>query len=303
SREHDALIFIRRNFAFPRRVAPELYMKPSPRKQRARGMPGARCTRSLVCSVLVAHECSHHGRTGTPGIPARNGFNGFLRALPGDRACLSPSSAVLLADLTPASRRQDHTTSPSAATSFVRAPLARPTLPRPPHPAPTFVTMANAPPRDGTAPVLNLIWVCGEAEYFCKGGWTPNSLICPSGKSARVPAALFDDSPRRNRGHQQRDQHIVAGQRQAEKAPLHFVAADHFYRVEALQQVSGAAEIADRAGAVGRPLPKMPFDAGVIGAEPGIAECGGCENCEARDQHRARGIPRRGERHQRAERD
>jgi hypothetical protein len=48
-------------------------------------MPGARCTRSLVCSVLVAHECRHHGRTGTPGIPARNGFNGFLRALPGDR--------------------------------------------------------------------------------------------------------------------------------------------------------------------------------------------------------------------------
>src|SRR3979411_502243 len=28
-----------------------------------------------------------------PGIPARNGFNGFLRALPGDRACLSPSLA------------------------------------------------------------------------------------------------------------------------------------------------------------------------------------------------------------------
>ncbi len=23
-------------------------------------MPGARCTRSLVCKVLVAHECSHH---------------------------------------------------------------------------------------------------------------------------------------------------------------------------------------------------------------------------------------------------
>jgi hypothetical protein len=28
-----------------------------------------------------------------PGIPARNGFNGFLRSLPGDRAFLSPSSA------------------------------------------------------------------------------------------------------------------------------------------------------------------------------------------------------------------
>src|SRR5258708_6065904 len=45
-----------------------------PKKQRARGMPGARCTRSLVCSVLVAHECRHHGRTGTPGIPAREWF-------------------------------------------------------------------------------------------------------------------------------------------------------------------------------------------------------------------------------------
>jgi len=27
-------------------------------------MPGARCTRSLVCSVLVAHECSHREFTG-----------------------------------------------------------------------------------------------------------------------------------------------------------------------------------------------------------------------------------------------
>jgi hypothetical protein len=70
----------------------------------------------------------------SPGIPARNGFNGFLRALPGDRACLSPSSNEYgfvcpvgptwpPLDLTPASRRQDHTTSPSAATSLVSAPL------------------------------------------------------------------------------------------------------------------------------------------------------------------------------------
>jgi hypothetical protein len=103
--------------AFPRREAPELCRNHSP--MRARGMPGARCTRSLVCSVLVAHECSHHGRTGTPGIPARNGFNGFVRALPGDRAFLSPSPALVLADLTPASRRQDHTTSPSASAPFV----------------------------------------------------------------------------------------------------------------------------------------------------------------------------------------
>jgi hypothetical protein len=77
-------------------------------------MPGARCTRSLACKVKIAHELVTTVAPDSPGIPARNGFNGFLRALPGDRACLSPSSAHLGADLTPASRRQDHTTSPSA---------------------------------------------------------------------------------------------------------------------------------------------------------------------------------------------
>src|SRR5712664_2478745 len=38
--------------------------------------------------------------------------------------------------LAPASGRQDHTTSPSAATSFVRALFTHLTLPRPSHPAP-----------------------------------------------------------------------------------------------------------------------------------------------------------------------
>src|ERR1700736_5234364 len=130
-------------------------------------MPGARCTRSLVCSVLVAHECSHHGRTGTPGIPARNGFNGFLRALPGDRAFLSPASALLLADLTPASRRQDHTTSPSAS-----APFVNPRCSRPPNPAPRSPRSRYAPVGDETAKLLNLIWVSREGKYFCNWGWT-----------------------------------------------------------------------------------------------------------------------------------
>src|SRR3981081_38501 len=33
------------------------------------------------------------GSPESPGVPTRNGFNGFLRALLGDRACLPPSSA------------------------------------------------------------------------------------------------------------------------------------------------------------------------------------------------------------------
>jgi hypothetical protein len=79
----------------------------------------------------------------------RNGFNGFLRALLGDHAWLPPSSADRSAHLAPASERQDHATSPSAATSFVRA-KKRLTLPRPSHPVPN-VRDDREPPlwRDG----------------------------------------------------------------------------------------------------------------------------------------------------------
>ena len=141
-------------------------------------MPGARCARSLVCRIKST-RVSHHGHTGITRHSPRNGFNGFLRALPGDRACLSPSSAVFSANLTPASRRQDHTTSPSASARFVKR-AAR--VHRIPHP--TFVTIAKRPSSgNGTAGDIDLIWVNREAEYFCKWGWTGKSVICPSGKS------------------------------------------------------------------------------------------------------------------------
>ena len=67
----------------------------------------------------------------------------LLRALPGDRAFLPPSPArcaSIAADLTPASGRQDHTTSPSAMPALV----AR-RHPRPPHPTATFRDVRNAP--------------------------------------------------------------------------------------------------------------------------------------------------------------
>jgi hypothetical protein len=74
------------------------------------------------------------GRGGFNRPSLRNGFNGFLRALLGDRAFLPPSStqcASIVANLMPASGHQDHTASPSASSaSRLYAP------PRPPHPAP-----------------------------------------------------------------------------------------------------------------------------------------------------------------------
>src|SRR5258707_7234680 len=83
-------------------------------------MPGARCARSLACKIKQAHEHSHHGHTGNhPAFPAQ-WFYGLLRALPGDQACLTPSPALLIADLTPASGRQNHTTWPYASALLVK---------------------------------------------------------------------------------------------------------------------------------------------------------------------------------------
>src|SRR5438874_10855192 len=114
-------------------------------------MPGVQRARSLACKIKKAHEHSHHGHTGfTRPFPAQ-WFYGLLRALPGDQACLTPSSALLIADLTPASGRQNHTTSPSASAPFVKGTL------RPPHPVPNVDDVCATPLfRDGTGQVSGL---------------------------------------------------------------------------------------------------------------------------------------------------
>jgi hypothetical protein len=75
---------------------------------------------AAACAVVEGTRVSHHGCAGHVRHSPRNGFNGFLRALPSDRACLPLSPAEKSADLTPASGRQDHTTSPSAASAHVQ---------------------------------------------------------------------------------------------------------------------------------------------------------------------------------------
>src|SRR3981189_3601883 len=116
--------------------------------------------RSRVHFVLVERTRVTTSTPESPGIPARNGFNGLCRALPGDRALLPPSSTDYVlskpgwadlnsVNLTPASGRQDHTILPSASVPFVCSPGDRsqvfrptlqfhraPTLPRPPHSTP-----------------------------------------------------------------------------------------------------------------------------------------------------------------------
>jgi hypothetical protein len=48
-------------------------------------------TRSLACKMKKAHEQVTTGSAGITRRFLRNGFNGFLRALLGDRAFLPPS--------------------------------------------------------------------------------------------------------------------------------------------------------------------------------------------------------------------
>ena len=55
-------------------------------------MPDARRTRSLVCKGRK-HTSIRHRFAGITRHSLRNGFNGFLRALLGDRALLPPSLA------------------------------------------------------------------------------------------------------------------------------------------------------------------------------------------------------------------
>src|SRR5258707_10970491 len=74
------------------RDAPEPLMNLPPKE----GVGNAGCPlhpRPRVHLVLVERTRVTTSTPESPDIPARNGFNGFLRALLGDRALLPPSSA------------------------------------------------------------------------------------------------------------------------------------------------------------------------------------------------------------------
>ena len=104
-------------------------------------MPGASAP-AAARVVVVNTRVSHHGYAETPDIPARDGFNGVC--------AYSPRRPGFFAAVTPekrASRELDASVGASGPYAFtVRLKCVRLSHPRrPPHPAPTFVTMANAP--------------------------------------------------------------------------------------------------------------------------------------------------------------
>src|SRR5205807_5155244 len=91
-----------------------------PLVQRAQGRPGACCTRGLACD-LCKQKCTRAYRAAGAFRPSlRNGFTAYsvLSPVNGSFATVAPRS-LLLENLTPAPRRQDHTTSPYASGAYV----------------------------------------------------------------------------------------------------------------------------------------------------------------------------------------
>ena len=81
------------SFAFSRHGLPEVLTERSPLspKQREQGMPGARCTRGLVCKMHKEKRTrAYRFSGGSPAFPAQ-WLYGLCRDLPGDEFVLSPS--------------------------------------------------------------------------------------------------------------------------------------------------------------------------------------------------------------------
>ena len=81
-------------------------------------MPGARCARSRACSVVKTRALVTTVTPETPGIPRAMVLTAYIALSPvtGLSCHRRPCRSSLLKSLTPASGRQDHTTSPSAVT-------------------------------------------------------------------------------------------------------------------------------------------------------------------------------------------
>src|SRR5216684_5698791 len=188
-------------------MRPRRYLNFPPKgrgERRVPAAPAASCALVVVESTRVTTSTPE-----SPDVPARNGFTTYFVLSPVTglfchrhlriKVLSKPGRAdKTSANLTPASGRQDHTTSPYAATSLVRVLLTahgflrnRPAIPSRAKrcrvhriPCPTSVTIAKRPSVwDGMARVVEVIWGVRKQKYFCKRDSTPLSTNRPTGKS------------------------------------------------------------------------------------------------------------------------
>src|SRR5665213_3274956 len=131
----------RHRFAISQHALLEVcHQLPHPRNKGRAGMPGARCTRGLVCSPTKENAHEHTGPPKSPGIPARNGFTDYVVLSPARPPGLSPSPTEFLP---PACCRLvaagPHAFSVRVGCSTSKAPFASITA------RPAFVTIAKRP--------------------------------------------------------------------------------------------------------------------------------------------------------------
>src|SRR3954464_4802393 len=129
-----------------------------------------------------AYELITTGKAGIPGIPARDGFNGFLRDLPGDRLCCHRRFACAKLDASvEASGPPDFAVRVQHRSSAVLtiASIAS---------RPASVTIASAPRWDETARLGRCFASKRNANIFAIGARQP---FCPSGNyKPRLSIAL-----------------------------------------------------------------------------------------------------------------
>src|SRR3954453_23940115 len=146
-----------------------------------------------------AYELVTTGKAGVPGIPARDGFNGFLRDLPGDRLCchrrLARLSAKLAASVE-ASGPHDFAVlvrHRSSAVLTIASIASRP----------ASVTIASAPWWDETARLGKCFASNTNAFIFVIGA---GQLFCPSRHRA-----LWRGGPFAQQRHCERSEAIQLG--------------------------------------------------------------------------------------------
>jgi hypothetical protein len=160
----------RHAFAFSRRVAPEVCWKLfALGSQRAQGMPDARCTRGLMRNVhrKCAHE--HTGQRRTSDIPCAMALQ-LITCSPRRTAVLPPlrpEKSLPPGALTPAPRRQDHTSSPYASAALVCRSFRVHRIP-----VPRCDDGQRPSERDGMVVDIALICISGKAKYFLFRGLT-----------------------------------------------------------------------------------------------------------------------------------
>jgi hypothetical protein len=168
----------------------------APGNQRAWGMPGARCTRSLVCAIgsKYAHEYSQRAIGNHPTFPHAMVY-GLFRALPGDRlSChrrYADRSAKLDASVGASGPHVFAVRRPTLSSQALSASTAS---------RPAFVTLRNAPLLGRDSGDIEVIWVGGQAVFLkfrnepkCRrrhNGFPPGLHITASAPSPLPPNPL-----------------------------------------------------------------------------------------------------------------